>query len=105
MQERRASDKIKKKNGSVRTKDIYDLLFDRILPMTNDIATIKANTENMKEHCSSVRRRYDERFTVMNDNIKEKITARSFKWWLILTGILLGLIISGATIANIFVGG
>ena len=105
MPERRESDKIRKKNGSVRTKDIYDLLFDRILPIINDIATIRTNTENMKEYCSSVRKGYDEKFVTVNTEIKGKITARSFKWWLVLTGILLGLIISGATIANIYMGG
>ena len=105
MPERRESDKIGKKNGSVRTKDVYDLLFDKILPMKEDIATIKANTENMQTYCLSVQKTYDEKFTTMGIDIKGKITARSFKWWLVLTTILLGLIISGATIANIFVGG
>ena len=48
---RRSSDKIRKKNGSVKSKDIYDLLWDKVLPIAEDVAGIKSDIDNLNKHC------------------------------------------------------
>jgi hypothetical protein len=80
------------KNGNPRLKDVYDLVYDNVIPMREKIATIEANTttiekelDNIKEHCKEVCKASENKISTLAKEVSKKISKKALATWLSLT--------------------